>query len=262
MNWSNLPFYITEKIIKYAAECPNKCGRVYCCCQASRHDESSSNWMMRVHTYGQVCRGWKEVIFHSKIMFDGEKSEFDLICFDEQTDQTKQKLQQMITDGYLELTSQMTLIAIEKDYEGKTLQLIREFAGESSIKTMDVIWDTDQRNDDNFSILINILKESKMIENFEFSKHIYSQRDFMAFWERLIAVLQIEKIKIIELNISWYDVDAAYFDLLDAYPDRLFQHIHKIQVHLCVSFFIERDFIYAQSDELKMSDFVKKFRGA
>ena len=56
MNWSNLPYHITEKIIKYAAE-----------------KDEESLWLMKLHKYGQVCRGWKEVIFQSKMLFDNDK---------------------------------------------------------------------------------------------------------------------------------------------------------------------------------------------
>ena len=271
MNWSNLPFHITEKIIKYAAQCPNECNRPCCGHSSFLTGLGKRNWMKCVHTYGQVCRGWKDVIFHSKIMFDNDEKSSIFISFGNQVEPTEQELHQIIADGYLELTTEMSLHALEKDCEGKTLQLVREFAGESSMKSLEVIWDTDQRNDDNFSILINILKESKMIEHFAFCKHIYGQRDFKVFWERLIAVFQIEKIKTIQLNICWFDVDdTAAIEFISAYPDILLQHINKIQVNLWATvsadvdanYDREVDFNYGRSDEnLTLSDFTKKFRG-
>ena len=66
MNWSNLPFHITEKIIKYAAECKNDCEKSCCWNEILL---SKKSWLMKLHKYGQVCYGWKEVFFHSKLLF-------------------------------------------------------------------------------------------------------------------------------------------------------------------------------------------------
>ena len=245
MNWSNLPHHIVEKIIKYAAE--NECLKC-CCCDKVLHDEKDeqSSWLIKLHKYGQVCCGWKEVIFRSKMLFDenkkanesDERSEWS----DEESDgkraeqitlknnlddpdwydePTEQKLRQMIKDGYLELTTHMTLHGFGEDYDGETLRLIREFAGKSSIKSYTVhtwneeryCYDTesdedeskesfeDYRSADNFSLFIEVLKESKKAERVSFVMDITDRHDLEIFWDTFVAVLQIKSIKQIRFDL-------------------------------------------------------------
>ena len=85
MNWSNLHIHcphIIEKIIEFAAE--NECYKNLCCNNGSLRDccykalcgeiDEESSWMMKLHKYGKVCRGWKKVIFHSKILFHEDEN--------------------------------------------------------------------------------------------------------------------------------------------------------------------------------------------
>ena len=276
MNWSNLPYHITEKIIKYAAE-----------------KDEESLWLMKLNKYGQVCRGWKEVIFQSKILFDNEKktneSDFDskrAMRIALKTSQgffykkwalykvpTGQQLRQMIKDGYLELTTHITLYGFEGDRDDETLQLIREHADTSSIKSYTVhAWNEDEdcRSAENFSLFIEVLKESKNAECVCFAMDITSRPDFKIFWDTLVAVLQIESVKKIRFNIkSLFTVRRAASDdddLIGVYPDVLLNHIDKVEVDLKLDngfiLITEETFTYGQSDELKMSDFARKFNGA
>ena len=69
MNWSNLPDHIIEKFIRCAAED-----------EFNNQEENWFNWMLYfIHKYGQVCRGWKDVIFRSRMLFDEyDESDDDL----------------------------------------------------------------------------------------------------------------------------------------------------------------------------------------
>ena len=276
MDWSNLPYHITEKFIKYAAE----------------KDEEDS-WLMELHKYGQVCRGWKEVIFQSKILFENDKKTNESDDDSKRTmtidyvhcrlcyivlktsyeywakTSTEQKLRQMIKDGYLELTTHMTLYGFEGDRDDETLQLIREYAGASSIKSYTVhAWNEDEdcRSAENFSLFIEILKKSKKAECVCFFMDITSRPDFKIFWDTFVAVLQIESVKKVRFDIaSRVTVHRAASDdddLIRTYPDVLLNHIDKIEVDLELDSFEGQSFTYGPSDELTMSDFAKKFNGA
>ena len=271
-----------EKIIKFAAE--NECYKC-CCCNTILYKEKDeeSSWMMKLHKYGQVCRKWKQVIFDSKMLFEEEKesSESDAegkramnITLksahneDDYDEETEQQLLQMIKDGYLELTTNMTLHEFEDNSDIETLHLIREFAGKSSIKSYTLhSWSAneDQRSGDNFSAFVEVLKESREVERVHFVMDINDQHDFKIFWDTFVAVLRIRKIKKIRFEIMYFDGSFEPLELVGVYPDVLLDHIEKVEVYLDLDGIGEHLFIYGssfdQSDELKMSDFAEKFRG-
>ena len=291
MNWSNLPNHIIEKIIKFTYKCY--------CCDKNLYEEKENSWIIRLHKYGQVCSSWKNVIFNSKTLFAEEKktsgngdvgkrtmkltlrtSQEGPYWYDEPTEQ---KLRQMIKDGYLELTTHMTLHGFGEDYDGETLRLIREFAGKSSIKSYTVhtwneeryCYDTesdedeesfeDYRSADNFSLFIEVLKESKKAERVCFVMDITDRHDFEIFWDTFVAVLQIKSIKQIRFDLTpcgpcGFARDDL--DLISVYPDVLLDHVDKIEVSIEIDGMAEDLFTYDQSDELKMSDFAKNLQGA
>ena len=94
---------------------------------------------------------------------------------------------------------------------------------------------------------------------------ITRRSDFKIFWDTLVAVLQTESVKKIRFDIaSRFGVHraASKYDLIAVYPDVLVNHIDKVEVDLKLdNGFKEETFTYGQSDELKMSDFAKKFNG-
>ena len=178
----------------------------------------------------------------------------------------------MIKDGYLELTTHLTLYGLEGDYDADTLHLIREYADRSSIEAYTVYAYAEQgcRSAENVSLFIEVLKESKKAERVRFIMNITSRPDFKIFWDTFVAVLQIETIKKVRFDITSYSAYFPDMELIGVNPDLLIRHIDKIEVN----FELKRDidpmtyaiiandlFTYDQSDELKISDFAKKFKG-
>ena len=93
---------------------------------------------------------------------------------------TEQQLRQMIKDGYLELTTHLTLYGLEGNYDADTLHLIREYADRSSIEAYTVHAYAEQgcRSAENFALFIEVLKESKKVERVRFVMNITRRPDF------------------------------------------------------------------------------------
>ena len=81
---------------------------------------------------------------------------------------------------------------------------------------------------------------------------------FKIFWDTLVAVLLIKRIRYVRFNIigSWV-LDSDDIEMISDHPDVMLDHIDKIELKLDD----DAIFHFYQSDELKMSDVAKTFQG-
>ena len=163
----------------------------------------------------------------------------------------------MIKDGYLELTTHLKLSDSGKENDAETLHLLREFSAKSSIKSLTFYSMRYGENANNFSIFVEVLKKNKKAERVHFEMDAIPGC-FKIFWDTLVAVLLIKRIRYVRFNIigSWV-LDSDDIEMISDHPDVMLDHIDKIELKLDD----DAIFHFYQSDELKMSDVAKTFQG-
>ena len=279
MHLSQLPDLVLEKIINAAAE--NEFN-------SKQHKwHKNGTWMMIIQKYAQVSRRWENVIFNSKVLFEGtiEKETTSpgytfprfgiekkgtlsvslLTGHETQDDLSSEiKIRRLIKNGYLKKTKELDLYLIGTETGGETLNLIRQFNGESSIESYSLtthssLYRNTAELERNLSSFVELILENKRTNMVDIDLIIHTVKDAEICLQMLLTVVQIDTIKHIKFSldltnkIDWNLVGIGNFS------DVKIDHITKIELKTNQPFPLICE--YCNFDRGTLFDLVAKFKG-
>ena len=162
MNWGNLPFHITERIL-YSAAVAEK-----------PFNYGSNKWPFSIQKFGEVCKWWKNVIFSSRMLFPVQKCDlmFDFDLY--------KRAEHFTKAGYLPLVKNVHI------QNPKAVRLIREYIEGNSLTHITVVIDQNW-TDSSLELLTDILLLCSKVTTIETQMKISNQRMAVWFWKILLG---------------------------------------------------------------------------